>query len=210
MRGGGAAARWFHAAAAPYLVCMDVVYALKVALQVYFFLAFGYDVIEPVDYVFVKQLKRVLRVFKAVFFSSVVIPTSILVSVNYWVLDSLLDPALLEDTHVLQDYVPRWIDHNLHTSVLLFSLAELLLCYRPYPRWASLGQVRSTVVVLAYTSWVILAVLIGSAWPYTFLKYMTMTEKLGYLMANCALAAWSYSLGEYINTIIWGKRNLIT
>jgi hypothetical protein len=81
-----------------------------------------------------------------------------LVTVNFWVLNCLLDPALIEDSQVLQNYVPGWMDHSLHTSVLLFTLAELLLSYRPYPRWSALGRMRSTVVVLAYTSWYVLTV----------------------------------------------------
>jgi hypothetical protein len=76
-----------------------------------------------------------------------------LVSVNFWVLYSLLDPALIEDTHVLQDFVPSWMNHSLHSYVLVFTLAELLLSCKTYPRWAALGRLRSTVVVLAYASW---------------------------------------------------------
>ena len=76
-----------------------------------------------------------------------------LVTVNFWVLNSLLDPALIEDTQVLQDYVPSWMNHSLHTTVLLFTLAELLLTYRRYPQWTAPGKLMSTIVVLAYTSW---------------------------------------------------------
>jgi hypothetical protein len=83
------------------------------------------------------------------------------VTVNFWALNSLLDPALIEDTHVLQDFVPGWMDHSLHSCVLVFTLAELLLSYRPYPRWATLGRLRSTVVVLAYASWWVCAL----RWP---------------------------------------------
>ena len=76
-----------------------------------------------------------------------------LVTVNFWVLNSLLDPALIEDTHVLQDHVPSWMNHSLHTAVLFFTLAELLLTYRRYPRWTAPGRLMSAVVVLGYTSW---------------------------------------------------------
>ena len=76
-----------------------------------------------------------------------------LVTVNFWVLNSLLDPALIEDTQVLQDYVPSWMNHSLHTAVLFFTLAELLLTYRRYPRRTAPGRLMSAVVVLAYTSW---------------------------------------------------------
>jgi hypothetical protein len=76
-----------------------------------------------------------------------------LVTVNFWVLNSLLDPALIEDTHVLQDYVPSWMNHSLHTAVLLFTFVEILLTYRRYPRWTAPGRLMSAVVVLAYTSW---------------------------------------------------------
>jgi hypothetical protein len=76
-----------------------------------------------------------------------------LVSVNYWALYSLLGPALIEDTNVLDDFVPIWMDHSLHSSLVVFTLAELLLSCRTYPRWTALGRLRSTVVVLAYASW---------------------------------------------------------
>ncbi|KDR12963.1 Androgen-induced protein 1 [Zootermopsis nevadensis] len=208
-----AAAQVFHACTAFYLLTMDVLYALKlievltvrtdllwahyrglglqfftvwsqIAQQSYFFLALGYDVIEPRNDAIIKHLKKYLRILKAVCFTSVVVPTAV----------------------VLQDYVPSWMDHSLHTSVLLFTLAELLLSHRPYPRWSTLGRMRSTVVVLAYTSWVTLAVLLGSAWPYPYMRLMSVTQRLGYVVANCALAVWSYHLGEMINTAFWGKK----
>jgi len=76
-----------------------------------------------------------------------------LVTVNFWVLNSVLDPALIEDTQVLQDYVPSWMNHSLHTAVLLFTFVELLLTFRRYPQWTAPGRLMSAVVVLAYTSW---------------------------------------------------------
>lgn len=83
------------------------------------------------------------------------LPVSLLqlVTVNFWALNSLLDPALIEDTHVFEDFVPSWMNHSLHSHVLVFTLAELLLSCRTYPRWTALGRLRSTVVVLAYASW---------------------------------------------------------
>ena len=52
---------------------------------------------------------------------------------------------------------------------------------------------------------VALIVLVGSAWPYPYLRLMSIPQLLAYLVANCGLAAWAYSLGEYINTAAWGK-----
>ena len=52
---------------------------------------------------------------------------------------------------------------------------------------------------------VTLAVLVGSAWPYPYMRLMSVTQRLGYLVANCALAVWSYSLGKSINSAIWGE-----
>jgi hypothetical protein len=48
-------------------------------------------------------------------------------------------------------------------------------------------------------------VLVGSAWPYPYMRLMSVTQRLGYLVANCALAAWSYSLGKKMNSAIWGE-----
>lgn len=76
-----------------------------------------------------------------------------LVSVNFWALNSLFDPALIDDTHAYEDFVPSWMNHSLHSYVLVFALAELLLSCRTYPGWTALGRLRSTVVVLAYASW---------------------------------------------------------
>ncbi|XP_023714275.1 androgen-dependent TFPI-regulating protein-like isoform X2 [Cryptotermes secundus] len=177
----------------------------QVAQQGYFFVAFAYDVIEPSNNVFTKRLKKLLRIFKAVFFTSVVVPTAVLVSVNFWALNSLFDPALIDDTHAYEDFVPSWMNHSLHSYVLVFALAELLLSCRTYPGWTALGRLRSTVVVLAYASWVALTVLVGSAWPYPYLRLMSIPQLLAYLVANCGLAAWAYSLGEYINTAVWGR-----
>ncbi|KAJ9596567.1 hypothetical protein L9F63_012400 [Diploptera punctata] len=216
--------RIFHAATVPLIIVLDIFYFIKlfqvlsvrtdllykhflglglqfftvwsqVALQLYFFVAFLYDIIEPGEDLLVKQLKRAIHVFKSVFFTSVVVPAS---AVN-----------LIEDTRVFQDLVPSWMDHSLHTNVIFFTLAELLLCYRPYPRSSALGRMRSTVIVLGYTSWVTFAVLIGSSWPYPFLKQMTVLQRLCFLLGNCVLAAYSYSAGHYINSAAWKHRTTV-
>jgi hypothetical protein len=76
-----------------------------------------------------------------------------LVTVNFWVLNLLMDPALIEDTHVLQDYVPSWMNHSLHSYMLVFTAAELVLSPRHYPPWMAVGRLMSAAVVLAYASW---------------------------------------------------------
>jgi hypothetical protein len=37
------------------------------------------------------------------------------------------------------------------------------------------------------------------------MRLMSVPQRLGYLTANCALAAISYSWGEAINTAFWGE-----
>jgi hypothetical protein len=49
----------------------------QIAQQIYFFVAFGYDVIEPRSNIVTRQVRKALRVFKAVFFTSVVVPTAV-------------------------------------------------------------------------------------------------------------------------------------
>jgi hypothetical protein len=121
------------------------------------------------------------------------------VTVNFWALTLLLDPALIEDTHVFQDYVPGWMDHSLHTSVLLFTLAELLLSYRPYPRWSALGRILATVVVLAYTSWYVLTVCfkIGHA---SFLPYSFQFITILLFEVKCAVEKRRYINQKAVST----------
>ncbi|PSN57172.1 hypothetical protein C0J52_01481 [Blattella germanica] len=218
----GSGARLFHCAIALFFFCMDVLYFFKVievfsartdllykhwpGLGLQFFTVWSqeWERDSPEGPELLRHIQRGLRMFKAVFFTSVVIPTAILVAVNYWTLNTLLDPALIEDTQVLQRYVPLWMDHTLHTAVVPFAILELLLAHRPYPRWKALGRVRSTFVVLSYTSWVVFCVLVGGAWPYPYLQRMTVAQRLTYLLINCALAAWSYSASDVINAAVWG------
>ena len=55
---------------------------VQVALQAYFFLAFGCDFFEPNNGVLVKRLKKALRFFKAVVYSSDVLPTTVVSRVS--------------------------------------------------------------------------------------------------------------------------------
>jgi hypothetical protein len=56
----------------------------QIAQQIYFFVAFGYDVIEPHSSIVTSEVKRALRVFKAVFFTSVVVPTAVVSPLTSW------------------------------------------------------------------------------------------------------------------------------
>jgi hypothetical protein len=68
--------------------------------------AFGYDVIEPSNDVVTKLLKKALRVFKAVFFTSVVVPTAVvsgrillLTTQSRVLVEKLMMTQLLTDFH---------------------------------------------------------------------------------------------------------------
>jgi hypothetical protein len=52
----------------------------QVALQSYFFVALGYDVIEARSVVFTKQLQKAVRFLKAALFTSVLVPTAVVSS----------------------------------------------------------------------------------------------------------------------------------
>lgn len=69
-------------------------------------MAFGYDVIEPSNDVVTKLLKKALRVFKAVFFTSVVVPTAVvsgrillLTTQSRVLVEKLMMTQLLTDFH---------------------------------------------------------------------------------------------------------------
>ncbi|KAK6623779.1 hypothetical protein RUM44_010635 [Polyplax serrata] len=172
--------------------------------QNYFNACLVLDILEftpPSKYIKLKShLKRALPYV----FTSIVFPLSILVTINFWAIYSNY-PRVIDEDNVTESYFPSWVNHGLHSSILLLTVVEKFLVYRPYPARMSAFLGFSTVLTMYWSTCTVLY-FIGGVWPYPLVSLMTTWQVLLYVYVNIILGCAIIRLGESLNNKIWGKK----
>ncbi|XP_069692487.1 androgen-induced gene 1 protein-like [Periplaneta americana] len=176
----------------------------QIAQQIFSFSILAEDVIVVGGIAVKKRTKNKLHNFNSWLHTCVVFPAAIVVAVNFWTMYSFLEDNLIEDMAVMK-HVPLWMNHSLHTVILVLPLFEMSLSYRPYPDRMR-GLLAVLGVILCYCSWVVFARVVGGRWPYPFMSILPARHIFCYWVGNFLLAAVSYLLGDFVNYLIWGNQ----
>ncbi|EEB12170.1 Androgen-induced protein, putative [Pediculus humanus corporis] len=136
-------------------------------------------------------------------FSSIVFPLSILVTINFWAIYSYY-PRVIDEDNVTESFFPSWVNHGLHTTILLLACIEKFITYRSYPTKIQGFLGLSTVLTLYCLTCTILY-LIGGVWPYPLVSLLSKWHLLIYIYGNYLFGFFIMRLGESINNKIWSK-----
>ncbi|XP_054269413.1 androgen-dependent TFPI-regulating protein-like [Macrosteles quadrilineatus] len=168
---------------------------------IYFLVALVEDVLS----VFKGQerLKDKVNKFKNYFFTVLVAPMALLVSIVFWGIWSV-DRNLIFPT-VLDKYLPPWINHSLHTTTSVVVLLEMYLCFHKYPSFkpALLGI---TLYLLCYSVCLMLTYYQSGAWLYPVFKTLNWTLRITFCLATYVLAIALYGAQYFLNKVFWDEK----
>ncbi|XP_053459712.1 androgen-dependent TFPI-regulating protein isoform X2 [Nycticebus coucang] len=144
---------------------------------------------------------KFLTAFRDLLFTALAFPISTFVFLGFWTLfhynRELIYPR------VLDSILPVWLNHAMHTSILPFSLVEVIL--RPY-RYPSkkTGLSLLAASALAYISRVLWNYIKTGAWVYPVLEKFSPLGLAAFFFLSYIFTANLYLLGEKLNHWKWG------
>lgn len=129
-------------------------------------------------------------------------PISMFVGLTFWALYAV-DRELVFP-RVLDDYFPTWLNHVMHTNIMLLILIELFTSCRRYPS----RKVGFTVLfsfMLVYLIWIHIIHAYSGFWVYPVLEVLNFPLRLVFFLSLLGLSIALYVLGEKLNHLFWSK-----
>ncbi|XP_023696716.1 androgen-induced gene 1 protein isoform X2 [Paramormyrops kingsleyae] len=127
-------------------------------------------------------------------------PVGVFVVFMFWTL-YLYDRDLVYP-RLLDNFIPQWLNHGMHTTVLPFILIEMRTTHHKYPsRFCGLLAVCSFAV--GYVLWMCWVHHVTGVWVYPLLDRIGPLAKVTFFSSVTALISIFYVLGEVLNSYIW-------
>lgn len=146
--------------------------------------------------------KPLIRRIKDAIFSSLAFPVSMFVGVSFWALYAVDRELILPKA--IDAYFPTWLNHVMHTNVVIFILIELATSFRMYPK-RKLGISILCTFMLCYLIWVHVIWFKTEMWVYPVLQVLSWPLRIVFFVFNLIFVCSFYSLGEKVNSAIWSK-----
>nr|XP_022900409.1 androgen-dependent TFPI-regulating protein-like isoform X2 [Onthophagus taurus] len=176
----------------------------NVLLQSFFFtICFLNELIGTSDLIPPPKKTSLIRKFKDILLPSLAFPLSMFVGLTFWALYAI-DRELVFPK-VIDPYFPSWLNHVMHTNIMIFILIEMFTAFRKYPsRKIGLGIL--TVFMLAYLGWIHVIHAYTNLWVYPVLDVLNLPGRVGFFLGLFCLSSGLYLLGEKLNAIVWRKQ----
>ncbi|XP_053146205.1 androgen-induced gene 1 protein isoform X2 [Hemicordylus capensis] len=103
---------------------------------------------------------------------------------------------------LLDNFIPPWLNHGMHTTVLPFILIEMRTTHHNYPS-RTCGLVAVCFFSVGYILWVCWIYHVTGVWVYPLLDYLGSGSKIIFFATVTAIINIFYLLGEILNNCIW-------
>ncbi|KAJ8925624.1 hypothetical protein NQ315_009468, partial [Exocentrus adspersus] len=163
---------------------------------IYFLLAMLYDILH----IFTKQrhLETKVELYKGYIFTSLVFPCSLFVSTMFWSVYSINREWVLPE--VLDEFVPDWLNHSLHTNIVVFLIIEVLIANQLLPTFKSafiglttLSTIYNVVFLIVYFS--------CGQWIYGIFYIFTWPERIAFMLSNYVFVVMVMKAGLKIQSL---------
>ncbi|CAL8315406.1 unnamed protein product [Lota lota] len=127
-------------------------------------------------------------------------PVGVCVVTMFWAL-YLYDRDLVYPK-LLDSFIPQWLNHGMHTTVLPFIIIEMRTTYHHYPS-RSCGLSAVFCFTVGYILWVCWVHSVTGVWVYPLLERLGSLSRLFFFSCLPPLLSLFYVLGETLNSYIW-------
>ncbi|XP_044527503.1 androgen-induced gene 1 protein isoform X5 [Gracilinanus agilis] len=103
---------------------------------------------------------------------------------------------------LLDNFIPAWLNHGMHTTVLPFILIEMRTSHHQYPS-KKYGIAAVSTFAFGYILWVCWVHHVTGIWVYPLLAHIGPGPKLVFFGIATILMNLLYLLGEVVNNYIW-------
>ncbi|XP_076653595.1 androgen-dependent TFPI-regulating protein isoform X2 [Halictus rubicundus] len=171
-------------------------------LQAIFFLIctlndwFGTNAVNP-------KKPPLIRKFKDLLHASLGFPVAAFVALVFWTL-MFIDRELVFPK-VLDPYFPWWLNHLMHSMVLVSTVIEMIIAPRQYPRRLT-GLSTTVIFDFIYLIWVNVIYYKSGIWVYPLLSLMSVPVRMLFMLSMMVFNGILYFVGEAIHNFVWGKK----
>ncbi|KAL4649175.1 androgen-induced gene 1 protein isoform X1 [Arapaima gigas] len=146
-----------------------------------------------------RQLKKLISL-RDWMMAVLAFPVGMFVVTMFWGL-YLYDRDLVYP-RLLDSFIPQWLNHGMHTTVLPFILIEMRTTHHQYPSrlW---GLVAVCSFGVGYVLWMCWVHHVTGVWVYPLLDRIGPVAKVIFFSSVTILISIFYVLGEILNSYIW-------
>uniref|UniRef100_A0A8C8YQ13 Androgen induced 1 n=1 Tax=Prolemur simus TaxID=1328070 RepID=A0A8C8YQ13_PROSS len=146
-----------------------------------------------------RQLKKLISL-RDWMLAVLAFPVGIFVVTVFWIIYAydreMIYPKLLDN------FIPGWLNHGMHTTVLPFILIEMRTSHHQYPSRSS-GLAAICTFSVGYILWVCWVHHVTGMWVYPFLEHIGPGARIIFFGSTTILMNFLYLLGEVLNNYIW-------
>ncbi|XP_037375116.1 androgen-dependent TFPI-regulating protein [Talpa occidentalis] len=144
---------------------------------------------------------KFLTALRDLLFATLAFPISTFVFLSFWSL--FLYNRELVYPKVLDDLFPEWLNHAMHTSILLPTLVEIILRPHGYPKKKK-GLSLFTIASFAYITRVLWIYSETGTWVYPVFDKLSPVGLAAFFFLSYICGVSIYLLGEKLNHWKWG------
>jgi len=141
-----------------------------------------------------------LRQLKDYIFGAFAWPLALNVGVSFWTLMAIDRELVLPK--VLDAYFPTWLNHVMHTNIVIFIVMELFTTFRQYPSRKS-ALTGLGIFMIAYLVWIHIIKHFAGVWVYPVLNVLEFGPRIVFFIVILLVCLSLYFLGEFLNNKIW-------
>ncbi|XP_066528350.1 androgen dependent TFPI regulating protein 1 [Hoplias malabaricus] len=146
------------------------------------------------------RLPRCLVTLRDVFFTVIAFPLGVFVFASFWSLYTY-DRNLVYPKY-LDDIIPLWLNHAMHTVILPLLLVQMYLQPHKHPSRLN-GILALALFASLYLAWVLWVRHISGIWVYPIMARLSPMGLALFLSAASFSLAPLYLLGEKLSHAIW-------
>ncbi|KAK9308464.1 hypothetical protein QLX08_001621 [Tetragonisca angustula] len=159
---------------------------------------FGTNAVNPKKPPFIRKLKDHMH-------SSLGFPIAMFVGIIFWAL-MFVDRELVLPK-ALDPYFPWWLNHLMHTSIMVSTFIEMILSPRKYPP-RSYGLFYLTFFIILYLIWIHIIFYKSGIWVYPVLEVLSLPLRTVFFSVLISITLILYMIGEAVDNFFWGKKYL--
>ncbi|XP_043578824.1 androgen-induced gene 1 protein-like isoform X2 [Bombus pyrosoma] len=156
---------------------------------------FGTNAVNPKKPPFIRKLKDHVHAILG-------FPIAMFVGIIFWSL-MFVDRELVLPK-ALDPYFPWWLNHLMHTMIIVSTLIEMILTPRKYPK-RSFGLVCLLSFMSVYLIWLHIIFYKSGIWVYPILDVLPLPIRIIFFIVMLLISVFLYLIGEAVNSFFWGN-----
>ncbi|XP_066597648.1 androgen-induced gene 1 protein-like isoform X2 [Prorops nasuta] len=147
--------------------------------------------------------RPVMRKVKDYFHAAISYPVAMFVGVTFWGL-MFVDRELVLPK-ALDPYFPWWLNHLMHTMIMVSTILEMIVAPREYPKRKN-GLGGLITFMLIYLIWLHVIYVKSGVWVYPVMEVLSWPLRVVFFVVLLCFSVVLYISGEQLDNLVWGNK----